>query len=131
MSASQRTKGASGERELVRLLRDQLGDDTITRNLDQVRDGGGDILLQEWVIEVKRCRRASFGTWWRQAVAQAGDRQPALAYRLDRQPWRVRIPLAALVEHAGPVEEFRRTVEISLDGFVALIQGELNTPTDG
>ena len=47
--------------------------------------------VKGWAIEVKRQERLSRPAWWRQAVAQA-DRagvQPMLAYRRNREPWRV------------------------------------------
>ena len=42
MGAMQRRKGATGERELIALLREHLGEE-LTRNLDQARDGGADL----------------------------------------------------------------------------------------
>ena len=123
MGASQRRKGGEGERELVRHLRDLLGED-VARNLDQPRAGGGDVLLMAWSVEVKRAKQASLGPWWAQAVSQAEGvgRWPALAYRLDRQPWRVRVPLLALTDAAGPVEALEWTVELSLAAFGAVVR---------
>jgi len=54
VSALQRRKGADGERELARLLREALGAG-VFRNLDQPRQGGADLLgIAGWAIEVKR-----------------------------------------------------------------------------
>jgi Holliday junction resolvase len=105
-----RNKGAAGEREFLRLLGEELGT-LLTRNLQQTRDSGADCLVVKgWAIEVKRCERLSRGAWWRQAVAQA-DRegvQPMLAYRRNREPWRVWIEPGkdiSLQEAAGAIRE--------------------------
>lgn len=123
MGTHQRRKGTEAERELVRLLRDELGDDGITRNLEQTREGGGDIRVPPFVIEAKRAKAARIREWWAQAVAQAGTSEhPALAYRLDRQPWRVRVPLAAMTDAAGSPEALDWTAEMSVQAFAAVVR---------
>ncbi|MHB1322328.1 MAG: putative PDDEXK endonuclease [Acidithiobacillus ferrivorans] len=95
MSASQRNKGAAGERELFALLTEQLGV-TVTRNLTQTRGGGADALdVPGWAIECKRCEALSLASWWNQARRQADDldRKPALFYRQSRKPWRAVLDL--------------------------------------
>lgn len=98
MGIRSRRKGANGERELISLLKDYLGDDTIRRNLEQTRDGGQDVLgVEGWVIEAKRAAKPNLSAWWAQAVEQAkGKGEPALAYRIDRRPWRVMISMQAI-----------------------------------
>jgi Holliday junction resolvase len=83
-----RRKGAAGERELIRLLRDELGD-IVSRNLSQTRDGGRDILgLPGYAVEVKRCEIGRIAAWKRQAVAQAADDELAVvAWRQNGRPW--------------------------------------------
>ncbi len=91
MSASQRRKGAAGEREFLRELGAELGD-CLARNLQQTREGGADCLcVRGWAIEIKRQEALSRPAWWRQAVEQAerAGAQPMLAYRRNREPWRV------------------------------------------
>lgn len=57
MGTMQRRKGKAGELELARLLREHLGAD-VTRNLEQSRRGGADLLgLPGWAVEVKRAVR--------------------------------------------------------------------------
>ena len=90
MSASQRNKGAAAERELCRLLSDELGVE-IKRNVDQARAGGADCLeLHGFAIEIKRHERLSRPSWWAQAVRQAeiARAEPILFYRRSREPWR-------------------------------------------
>ena len=91
MSASQRRKGAVGERQFLKALGDELGY-VLQRNLQQTREGGADCLcVKGWAIEVKRQESLSRPAWWRQAVEQAerAGAQPMLAYRRNREPWRV------------------------------------------
>lgn len=56
MSKAQRTKGAAGEREICDLIFDNLGIE-VHRNLQQTRDGGADIKLKPYSIEVKDVQR--------------------------------------------------------------------------
>ena len=94
MSKSQRTKGAAGEREVVHIIRDELGIEA-HRNLDQVRDGGADIKLPPFNIEVKRrARIAHIYEWLQQAEnsCQTGER-PVVAFRADGKGWLAVVPL--------------------------------------
>lgn len=100
MAAKSRRKGANGEREVVRILR-QLWEECggnpdyapFKRNLDQWREGGYDILgLRGYAVEVKRVSRATAGLirmWWDQARRQAAmvGLKPLLCYREDRGKW--------------------------------------------
>ena len=100
MSASQRSKGSRGERELFALLTEQLGV-TVTRNLSQTRGGGADSLnVEGWAIEVKRQEALSIASWWTQTQRQAEQtgRKPALFYRQSRRPWRAVLDLS----HVAP-----------------------------
>jgi Holliday junction resolvase len=90
MGKSQRNKGAAAEREVLKLLGDELGI-ALKRNLAQTREGGGDCLeVKGWAIEVKRQERLSRPAWWKQAVEQAKrvGAQPMLLYRRSREPWK-------------------------------------------
>lgn len=117
-----RRKGHDGERELARLLRHHLGTD-VRRNLEQTRSGGHDLEVAGFALEVKRAAtvtEAKVRTWWRQALAQAERARltPALAYRADRQPWAVRVPLARL----GIDAPDGLTADLCVDGFAALVR---------
>ena len=138
--AGSRRKGANGEREFARALEDQVGL-RLARNLEQSRQGGHDLTLPEeatgpvadalgrLAVEVKRYREVSPGglaAWWSQAVrqAEAVGQWPALCYRADRQPWRVRLPLAAVRGDLFAVawEDADLALDIALPGFAALIR---------
>ena len=93
MGAMQRSKGARAEREVLKLLGEELGV-LLTRNLQQTREGGADCLcVKGFAIEVKRQEQLRRPTWWRQACEQAGrvGAEPMLLYRRSREQWRALI----------------------------------------
>lgn len=123
MSAMQRRKGADGERELARELRERLGADVV-RNLVQARAGGSDLLgIEGWAIEVKRAARPRLTAWWLQCCqqAEAVSERPALFYRLDRQTWRVVLALRDVAAGCDGAP-FTLKVETDLDAFAALVR---------
>ena len=96
MSKKNRDKGAAGEREFIRLIENLTGGAVkLKRNLEQARSGGDDCLGHDvFSFEIKRYAVAKDGDiskWWQQAVANRGNKSPALAYRIDFQRWRVMI----------------------------------------
>lgn len=122
--ANSRQKGKGGEQELAKMLREEMGFD-VTRNLNQTRDSGHDLLgLEPFAVEVKREKAIRLPAWWRQAVTQAetAGMHPALAYRMDRKGWRVRIPMAAMIDGLGPVDDLEWTADISLAAFCAVVR---------
>ena len=94
MSRSQRTKGANGEREIVHIIRDDLGIE-VKRNLEQTREGGCDIKLPPFNIEVKRrARIANLYEWIAQAEASCHTgEKPLLVARADGCGWLAIMPL--------------------------------------
>jgi hypothetical protein len=94
--AKSRRKGAKGEREFCRMVRDEMGVE-FGRNLKQyahAQEGDTDP-LGRFLPEVKNCARINERDWWRQAVAQAKKRGlvPLLAYKVARHGWRIVVPL--------------------------------------
>lgn len=92
-----RTKGKNGEREARFWLAAALGcdPDEITRNLEQTRAGGADILgIDGLAIEVKRQETLTIDTWWRQVCRAADARHelPVLMYRQNRGKWNFCLP---------------------------------------
>jgi Holliday junction resolvase len=84
-----RNKGAAGERELAKLLTDELGF-VVKRNLGQARDGADDITIQHFRLEVKRQERLQIDAWSLQVEACAQPHEvPVVVYRRNGQPWRV------------------------------------------
>lgn len=127
-----RAKGKSGERELIGELKKLLPEEMtseLTRNLDQTRDGGHDILgLDGWALEVKRYAEvlpADLERFWKQACEQASRNdglRPALCFREDRRNWRTVIHVTAIGTPYPFNEDYKDTVEMSIDLFAKLVQ---------
>lgn len=88
MSASQRRKGQVGERECAELLSAEFGT-VCKRTLDQPREGGSDINLGPFAVEVKRRKKLGVHAWVKQAQkAVDGPRRiPIVLARGDGQEW--------------------------------------------
>jgi hypothetical protein len=85
MSKSQRTKGASYEREVCQVLSQATGQ-KVQRNIGQARDGGTEIPLGDYLFECKR--RKTLGTiekWLKQAsnARKTDDQVAAVIARSD------------------------------------------------
>lgn len=89
MSASQRNKGAAAEREVAAILTESLGV-SVKRKLGQARDGGDDIQVGRWRMEVKRREALRIDEWCKQVEEACEVRDiPVVVYRRSGQPWRV------------------------------------------
>jgi hypothetical protein len=131
-----RAKGKSGERELIGELKKLLPSEMtseLTRNLDQTRDGGHDILgLDGWALEVKRYAEvmpADLERFWSQTCEQArnNEARPALCFRQDRRAWRTVIHVSELGSNEiAPDTGYPNTVEMSLELFARLVMEKKN-----
>lgn len=109
MGINIRQKGATGEREVVKMLNGIIRDvmvtlnfdedkiiaatDSVQRNQNQTAVGGNDLTNTFGLsIEVKRQEQLALGTWWAQtcAAANRNNELPVLLYRQNRKPWKVR-----------------------------------------
>lgn len=109
MSINIRTKGAEGEREVIRMLTPivqevmvamafppediEAAEKMIQRNQNQSAVGGCDLSnVFDLAIEVKRQEQLAIGSWWEQCVksAQRNNELPVLMFRQNRKPWRIR-----------------------------------------
>ena len=108
MTKASRDKGARRERELLSELQDQLGDDypPLKRNYAQTAEGGADCIdLDGFAIEVKGCEQFR-SAFFDQAKEQAGEGIPVVAWKKNRQPWRVFVELS-IAEFADVVRNQR------------------------
>jgi Holliday junction resolvase len=137
MSINSRQKGAGAEREFAGLIHDWSGIRLI-RNLEQTRSGGHDLIVhpdevgsvadafRQLAIECKRYQTATDAQvqkWWAQAVMQADQAglKPVLAYRANRSPWRVVVPIF-LVNPSGTLDScIDYTAALSIQGFCHVI----------
>lgn len=83
MSKSQRDKGHNWEREVVNMLKERGW--PASRNLDQTRDGGGDIHIGNWLFECKRYANIAVYGWLDQAIKAAGTKTPVVIAKADRK----------------------------------------------
>ena len=131
MTAMQRNKGQTGEREIAALVRDLTGWD-VRRRVRQ-HDGDSDLDgVPGWSVEVKRHRTASRGdlaAWWRQSVAQAGELLPVLFYRVDRADWRAVWPLSvALVQQRAEYwSAYDWTADTTVEAWAAAARNAMST----
>jgi Holliday junction resolvase len=93
-----RDKGATAERELATMLSDELGF-VVKRKLGQAREGGDDIQIEHYRLEVKRREKLAIDTWCKQVedVAQPGE-WPVVVYRRSGQKWRAVVPIELLIK---------------------------------
>ena len=96
-----RNKGASFEREIANLLNTDLNlSNSIKRILEQTREKYiPDLILGRWYIECKRYGSGAepLEAWWQQVLdATSEEGIPALVYKFDRRPIKVRVPLGAI-----------------------------------
>ena len=93
-----RNKGARGENELAAMLSDELGF-VVKRKLGQARDGGDDIQVEHYRLEVKRREALRLDDWCQQIEAAAGPGEwPVVVYRRNGQPWRAVVPIELLIK---------------------------------
>jgi len=108
MSAMQRRKGASHEREVVNILK--ASGHPCARNLDQVRDGGSDIPFGDWLIECKRRATIAIYPWWDQVIQACNEidypfitkHKPLLVIRADKRENLVVMRLSDFITICGP-----------------------------
>lgn len=93
-----RNKGATAERELAALLSDELGY-PIKRKLGQAREGGDDIQVENYRLEVKRREKLAVESWCKQVeeVAEPGE-WPVVVFRRSGQKWRAVVPIELLIK---------------------------------
>lgn len=101
MSKSQRTKGACGEREVCRILSDELGQ-AVHRELSQPRDSGCDIKVGPFNLEIKRRKGIAVHEWMEQCERSCvgTERHPVVICRGDGKPWLAIVPLQDWIDMA-------------------------------
>ena len=98
-----RNKGATFERQFVGILNEFFAkndlDVTCKRNLDQYQTKNEcDIPIPFHAVECKHYKEGNWlkSEWWNQVCESANDRIPILAFKFNRLPIRVCIPLHAI-----------------------------------
>jgi len=100
--ADSRNKGASFERKICKLIKDNLNIDA-KRNLDQYQaKGQADIIIPGWSIECKAYQKSGSNSyrlsWWEQAKESAASLNltPVLIYKYNNCPIKCVISLDVL-----------------------------------
>jgi hypothetical protein len=114
MPINRHKKGKTGELEFSLALQALLGL-RLDRRLCQTREGGLDFVQAgfPFCVEVRRREKLQVDKWWDETIEKAQEATknaatgapgntptpyPALAFRINRKPWTVRIPIASLAE---------------------------------
>ena len=116
MGAMQRRKGATFERTMVNMLKEEGFHDAM-RNHAQTAIGGYDIVgVDPFAIEVKNHKKLSINTWWVQTLAQTPKGFiPTLIYKIpNTSKIMVQMPLSAVNQELSS----DRTVTMSFDDFI-------------
>ena len=120
-----RNKGASFEREVANLLTNDLGlKNNIRRILEQTREKHlPDLILGNWYLECKRYGSGAepLEAWWKQVLEATRNKGiPALVYKFDRRPIKVRVPLGAINPSLHLDSPF--TADLLWDDFIFLLK---------
>ena len=96
-----RNKGAAFEREIANLLNEELElTIPLKRILEQTREKFlPDLILGRWHLECKRYGQGNepIENWWNQVLDSIKERElPALIYKFNNRPIKVRVPLGAI-----------------------------------
>lgn len=124
MPINSRTKGANFEREIGNLLVEQLGLlQPVKRILEQTRTKElPDLKLGRWCIECKRYGDGAepSADWWDQVLAATGKGElPALVYKFNRRPIKVRILASTLTSE---LDFSPMTIDLMWEDFVLILQ---------
>ena len=120
-----RNKGASFEREVANLLTKDLHlTNNIRRILEQTREKHlPDLILGRWYLECKRYGTGAepLDAWWQQVLDATRQRGiPALVYKFNRRPIKVRVPLGAINPDLHLDSPF--TADLLWDDFIFLLK---------
>lgn len=89
MGKRQRERGAETEREVCEAIAEKIGW-VVKRELGQARDGGCDIRLGQFVLEVKRRKAIAVYEWIDQASAACAPYEiPVVVCRADKREFLV------------------------------------------
>ncbi|SVA16422.1 uncharacterized protein METZ01_LOCUS69276 [marine metagenome] len=120
-----RNKGASFEREIANLLNNDLKlKNSLKRILEQTREKYlPDLILGRWYIECKRYGPGNepLDSWWKQVLESSKGRGiPALIYKFNRRPIKVRVPLGSINPDLHLNSPF--TADLLWDDFIFLLK---------
>lgn len=98
-------KGKRGEVEFCKWCDDNLGTEFTERNYNQSQ-GGADVIIKDFIFEVKRRESLALSDWWYQVIVakkihREQDLIPVVCFRQNRKPWEFLIPAAFIGNDKG------------------------------
>ena len=123
MTINQRKKGHDFERKIAKKLQEDLNlAKPVRRILSQYQEKNHpDLKLGRWNIECKAYKKGfePATAWWEQVLGVTRDGEfPALIYKFDNKPIRVRIMMKNL---NGDFSDKSKVVELNWESFTYLI----------
>ncbi|URQ65612.1 hypothetical protein M9B39_01700 [SAR86 cluster bacterium] len=123
MSINQRKKGHDFERKVAKKLKEDLDlKKPVRRILVQYQEKDHpDLRLGRWNIECKAYKKGFEppSSWWKQVLGVTGLNEfPALIYKFDNKPIRVRIKMQNLNEL---MSDDQQLVDLGWDSFIYLL----------
>lgn len=120
-----RNKGAAFEREIANSLNDELNLTLpLKRILEQTREKFlPDLILGNWYLECKRYGQGNepVEKWWSQVLDAAKDRGiPALIYKFNNRPIKVRVPLHTINNNL--IKDDQLTCDLAWKEFIFILK---------
>ena len=133
MTINQRKKGHDFERKIAKKLQEDLNlAKPVRRILSQYQEKNHpDLKLGRWNIECKAYKKGfePATAWWEQVLGVTRDGEfPALIYRFDNKPIRVRIMMKNL---NGDFYDKTKVVDLNWDSFTYLISQKYEEDLEG
>jgi hypothetical protein len=96
MAIDAQKKGKAGEVEFCKWLLTNLNIKT-ERNYNQANGSSADVIIEDFIFEVKRRETLDFKSWWHQVSVSKKSHEnknliPIVAYRQNHKPWRFLLP---------------------------------------
>jgi hypothetical protein len=133
MTINQRKKGHDFERKIAKKLQEDLNlAKPVRRILSQYQEKNHpDLKLGRWNIECKAYKKGfePATAWWEQVLGVTRDGEfPALIYKFDNKPIRVRIMMENL---NGDFYDKTKVVDLNWDSFTYLISQKYEEDLEG
>ena len=89
-------KGKAGEKEFCKWLLDNFGIE-VERNYNQSDGSSADVIVDDFIFEIKRQESLDFSSWWHQVVVAKKNHKseeliPVVAFRQNNKKWQFLIP---------------------------------------
>ena len=123
MTINQRKKGHDFERKIAKKLQEDLNlKKPVRRILNQYQEKNHpDLKIGRWNIECKAYKKGfePASAWWDQVLGVTKDGEhPALVYKFDNKPIRVRVKISNLNQK---LNDETKLVDLNWDSFIYLI----------